>query len=77
MVKRVGGGGVLTSHTVLLLSLSLSSSSSLGAWSSVILGGGDWPSMPLLVDPWGIACAGWLHGCMGAKGHFTGDLLIL
>lgn len=50
--------------------------SSLGAWSSVILGGGDWPSMPLLVDTWGMACAGWLHGCMGAKGHFTGDLIL-
>lgn len=69
----VKGGGVLISHTVLLFSLSLQPSS-LGACSCVILGGGDWP---LLVDPWGMACAGWLHGCMGAKGHFTGDLLIL
>lgn len=35
-------GGVLISHTVLLFSLSLHPSS-LGAWSSVILGGGDSP----------------------------------
>lgn len=56
MVKGEGGG---VSLYLTLFCSSLSLFSSLGAWSSVMLGGGDWP---LLVDPWGMACAGWLHG---------------